>query len=122
MTSMQECDRLFSRVVRLRDRECQADDCGVSGIERLDCAHLVSRSYHRTRCDERKAVALCRGHHRYFTDRPVEWEQWCYDRFGLSFDLLRDFAIGKDLPLTYPRPDWTEIAAELRARLNSLEG
>ena len=121
MASMETCDDLFSRVVRLRDGVCQEEGCEVRGLANLECAHLIRRGYLRTRCDERNAVALCRVHHHYYTRHPFEWAQWCRDHLGGSYELLHDLATGKDMPLIIPRPDWTEIAADLRVRLRALE-
>lgn len=118
MTSRDTCLKLHSKVVRARDGRCQIDDCGTGA--RLECAHIFSRRYDRTCCDERNGVALCHVHHQWFEGHPIEWEAWCRDRLGFAYELLSDLATGKNLPLTYPRPDWSEIAASLRIRLKEL--
>lgn len=119
MTTRDTCDKLFSQLIRLRDGECQIDNCDTGS--RLECAHLISRRYDRTRCDERNAVTLCHVHHAHYDREPIEWEQWCRDRIGFAFELLQDLATGNGLPLITPRPDWSEIAAELRARIKHME-
>lgn len=42
----------------------------------LQCAHLVPRMYLSVRWDEGNAVALCSGHHMFFSYNPLEWENW----------------------------------------------
>lgn len=101
---MKQADAVFSRIVRARDRHCLA--CGSS--DRLQCAHIISRSYKATRCDLRNAVALCVSCHVKFTHRPLEWEEWVEEVFPGLWETLRAEA------LTYGRVDWKAKLAELR--------
>lgn len=81
-----EADKLFSKLIRTRDRYCQM--CGTDYD--LDCAHIFSRGYFSTRWDPANAVALCSGHHKEFTHRPIEWDDWCIERMGReAWDALR---------------------------------
>jgi hypothetical protein len=63
-----KCDLLFSQLVRERDgwrcRRCGKPGEGVY----MQCAHIVSRRYSRTRCDFSNAVALCPACHMSQTD------------------------------------------------------
>lgn len=74
-------DILFSQYIRRRDGKCQR--CG--SMERLQCAHIVSRAYLTIRWDPRNAMALCAGCHMYFTHHPIEWEMWVDDKFGEEY-------------------------------------
>lgn len=81
-----EADKLFSKYVRARDRYCQM--CGTAFD--LQSAHIFSRGYFATRWDPANAVALCSGHHKEFTHRPIEWDDWCIERMGReTWDALR---------------------------------
>ena len=55
----------------------------------LQCAHIISRKYSRTRTDLDNAFCLCASCHMYFTDNPVEFGQFTIDQIGESnYDLL----------------------------------
>ena len=72
-------DKLFSKVIHLRDKICQA--CGKSsGL--LDAAHLLSRRYAATRWDTANALLLCRRDHMRFTQNPEEWVRFVESRIG----------------------------------------
>ena len=117
LTSLRkEADRLFSRYIRHRDGVCQARDedrpCG--GV--LQCAHLISRrpGYLATRYDHDNAVALCAAHHKWFTERPLEWWDWCENRLGpVRWEELRDRA-----KASKGRPDYQPIIDDLTERLD----
>ena len=64
-----QADTLFARIVR-QDGACRK--CGKT--TQLQCAHIISRSYHSTRWSLDNAMCLCQGCHMYFTHHPVEWE------------------------------------------------
>ena len=70
----QKADQLFSVFIRRRDMWCAA--LGRDCKRPLQCAHIVSRRYLATRWDEQNAIALCLGHHKFFTEHPLEWEVW----------------------------------------------
>lgn len=77
-------DDKFSRLIRSRDGACRK--CGTT--EHLQCAHIVSRTYLRTRHDPENAIALCRSCHVRFTFLPVEWRRWVEDNYpGLMSEL-----------------------------------
>lgn len=108
---MKQADRWFSKYIRLRDGHCLA--CGDT--QHLQCAHILTRSYHAVRCHEANAVALCRACHVRFTHRPLEWEDWVKARFGDDlWDQLRTEA------LTYARQDWKGHASYWRRRVEGL--
>jgi hypothetical protein len=65
-----KADRLLSLVVRSRG-VCQA--CGETDYSKLQCAHIVPRTFSATRTDEANCFALCARDHRRFTDNPFEW-------------------------------------------------
>jgi hypothetical protein len=100
-----KADTLFSRFIRNRDGQCQAvgDHAGI-----LQCAHIIIRSYHAIRFEPMNAVALCAGHHVYFTERPVHWEEWVKLQIGpTEYERLRRRALD-DRP-----PDLAEVIAHL---------
>lgn len=73
-----KADDLFSRYIRARDKHCQR--CGATG--RLECAHIFSRRHWATRHCESNAIALCFFCHAYFTGNPLEFADWCIEKFG----------------------------------------
>jgi len=107
---MKQADVLFSKIIRERDRQCQA--CGTT--QDLQCAHIISRSYKSIRTLEDNAVALCRSEHIYFTHRPLEWREWVEQRFPGRWDRLATQA------LMYERVDWRAERDRLKTVLERL--
>lgn len=65
-------DRKWSRAVRDRDGHL----CRKCGNPASDGAHVVRRSYLKTRHDVANGLALCRQCHGYFGAHPEEWRTW----------------------------------------------
>jgi len=101
---MKRADKLFSQYIRNRDGRCR--NCGT--FERLQCAHIISRSYKAIRVDPDNAVALCQACHVRFTHRPLEWRLWVEEEFPGRYEQLRAKA------LTYERVDWKRVHADLK--------
>jgi hypothetical protein len=100
-----ECDRLFSLIVRSRAK-CESDRPNHAGI--LQCAHGFSRRYLPIRWDTRNAFSFCAGCHTFYTARPLEWDIFLLDRWGIElYGVLRDLALDPsaktDLIATYDR-------------------
>ena len=90
-----EADRLFSLLIRGRDKTCQ--ECGTTAY--LQCAHGFSRRYRVIRWDPRNAWALCRGCHLRFTVRPLEWDEWLLNRWGAElYAEMRATALNGTVP------------------------
>ena len=59
--------------------KCRARGAGVGRTGRIECsgriewAHIVSRSVGLLRWHPANAVPLCSAHHRYYTQRPLEF-------------------------------------------------
>ncbi len=105
-------DVAFSKIVRSRGvceaRMWEAAECAGP----LQCAHIISRRFSNTRCVEDNAMALCAGHHHYFTDHPVEWGRFVLWMIGDdAYDALQE------LSLSTVKVDWEQVAGELKARL-----
>ena len=69
--------RLHAQIVRARG-ECES--CGSTNA--LQCAHIISRKYARTRTMLENAFCLCASCHMTFTDNPVDFSQFVLDRIG----------------------------------------
>lgn len=115
---MNPTDVLFSRFIRARDGGCIMVTLGYDPQNcwgELQAAHLISRRFKAVRWDERNAVALCAGHHDYYTRHPRAWHSWRLEFLGAGrfADLLHTAYHG-------PRPDEKAIRADLRKRLRSL--
>lgn len=66
-------DILFSLLVRERaNNRCEY----CSGTGHLECCHVQGRRSRATRWHPQNAVCLCHAHHRYFTERPIEFIEW----------------------------------------------
>lgn len=92
-----ECDRLFSRFIRLRDGVCRLEGDAVRCAGVLQCAHLFSRRYFGTRWDTFNAWALCAAHHVYYTHRPLEWDE-LLRREVVEYEALRQMALHESMP------------------------
>ena len=80
---------LFGLVVRSRGY-CEA--CGTD--EMLQCAHILTRGYKQIACNLDNTLCLCKGHHMYFTDRPIEWHDFVIYMIGEEkFANLRMLAV-----------------------------
>lgn len=113
MTLRNKCDSLCSQIVRLRDGCCKR--CGTT--EHLQWSHHVSRAYLVTRYDLGNACAHCRGCHMYFTNHPLEHEEWIIGFIGLDAfaDLKR-----RARSLDRYRPDYEAILSDLTSQLREL--
>jgi DNA polymerase III alpha subunit len=102
-----KADRLFSQLIRSRGR---CESCGSTSY--LQTAHVVSRRFSATRCDENNALCLCAKCHHHYTDHPVEWGRFVVEHMGeTAYEWLRDKA------LHGAKVDWQEVAARLQQRL-----
>lgn len=103
-----EADRLFSKMIRARDGRCRM----CRSEYNLDCAHIFSRGYFAVRWEPENAVALCSGHHKEYTHKPLEWEDWVREWMGNeAYDALRLRARRGGMP------DLGLVITELRAEL-----
>lgn len=74
-------DRGFAVFIRSRGA-CQAaglDEIRCAG--HLQCAHIESRGFHALRWDEMNALALCGGHHAFYTNHPFLWGMFIAEHF-----------------------------------------
>jgi len=77
-----EATRLHSQIVRARG---YCENCGYawrSTGSKLECAHIVSRRYSRTRTDLNNAFCLCSKCHMRFTEWPLEFAEFVVERIG----------------------------------------
>lgn len=58
----------------------------------LECAHIISRRFVRTRHDEMNALCLCRAHHRWYTEHPRFWAIQIEEELPGRWDALREAA------------------------------
>jgi len=95
-----ECDRLFSRFIRLRDGRCRLSGSPPDCRGSLQCAHLFSRRYFATRWDPLNAWGLCAAHHVFYTHRPLEWDELI--RRETAYEHLRRTALSQPMPALEP--------------------
>jgi hypothetical protein len=78
----------------------------------LQCAHLISRRYLATRYSLMNAVTLCIGCHKYYTEHPLEWEDWCQEWWGPEWSRLRMKAVAGG------KVDYEEIIRQIQTLIN----
>jgi predicted restriction endonuclease len=109
-------DIVFSKLIRAmagnRCEYCRKKD------GQIDCAHIFGRRHRNTRWDIENAVALCRHHHRYFTERPVDFVTWLENYKGKpSLDELR---VKAHQVKKWTKEEKEEMYLDLKARLEKL--
>lgn len=103
---LHDADRLFSQYVRGRDGwACVRCHSPFSP----QCAHLISRSYRAIRWNPENATTLCQSCHVFFTHRPLEWIDWCEERWPGRYAILKAQALAG-----VKHVDYDEVCASLR--------
>jgi len=103
--------RLHAQLVRARGR-CEYCDSTAN----LQCAHIISRRYSRTRTDLANAFCLCAKCHAHFTDHPVDFGVFAVSKIGRdAYDDLYRRAHGDG------KVDWDAEVERLRAILKGVE-
>lgn len=93
-----QADKLCGAIVRARGAcEAEGEHSGP-----LQWAHGFSRSYRAVRWDLRNGFCLCAGHHFYFTNHPIEWDDWLREKWGedlyAQMRALANAGVKPDLP------------------------
>ena len=105
-TWIKKLDALVGARVRARGF---CEDVGRPHKGVLQWAHIISRSYHNTRWDEDNALCLCAGCHKYYTDRPLEWELFLIQNW--SREKLEDL---KKRALSHKKINYKELYKQLK--------
>ena len=75
-------DIAFSQLVRTR-ANWKCLKCGGDFSDGgLDCCHIMGRRSVGLRWHPDNAIAMCRGHHMWFTERPFDFRDFCVEHFG----------------------------------------
>lgn len=110
-----EATRLHSLIVRSRGT---CENCGDRWRQtgsKLECAHIISRRYAKTRTLEGNAFCLCTRCHMHFTEWPLEFAEFVTDQ-GIDYEWLRRLAESPG------KVDWYEENDRLRAEWARIEG
>ncbi len=84
-----QADVWFSKCIRARDAAC----CYCGKTETLEAAHIYGRRLKSVRWSMDNCLALCHHHHRYFTEQPIEFNNWLVKLYGHGhMDLLQEKA------------------------------
>lgn len=104
-------DALCGEIVRSRGY-CEVPRFTKSNCKgNLQWAHIFSRSYYQIRWDPNNALCMCAGHHMYFTQHPIEWEELVKRMIGEeNYQALRKMA------LDYKKIDYGDIMYELNQK------
>ena len=105
-----EATRLHSQIVRSRGRCENCGDAWRATGSKLECAHIVSRRYSRTRTRIDNAFCLCSKCHMRFTEWPLEFAAFVVATIGQgAYDAL----VADAQALT--KIDWYDELERLRA-------
>lgn len=95
-------DRLFSLAICSHGR---CENCQKSSGVQLQCAHIMSRRYSKTRCNLKNAFCLCAGCHIFFTANPVAFGQFVSETWANEyFEQIQALAYD----VRGPKTDWIE--------------
>ena len=110
-------DIVFSKLIRsLAGHRCEY--CKKADGQ-IDCAHIFGRRHRHTRWDVDNAVALCRYHHRYFSENPVLFFDWLSAYLGDErLDALR---LKAHQVKKWTSAEKTDLYSYLKAELEKVE-
>lgn len=107
-----QADKLCGAIVRARG-VCEAEGEHEGSLQ---WAHGWSRSYRAVRWDLRNGFALCRGHHFWFTNHPIEWDNWLQEKWGADlYIVMRRLAVNAGAGKT----DFPSLIAFLKEQLEA---
>lgn len=105
-TWIKRCDAIVGARVRSRG---VCEDIRIHNCTKAwQWAHGLSRSYHNTRWLLDNGFCLCSGAHKFYTDRPLEWDaflerQWGSDKYRYMKKLALDHGKVIDLRELYDK-------------------
>ena len=112
-------DALFSELVRER-ANWTCEGCGKASERRfLQCAHIFGRRHRTTRFSPQNALCLCFGCHRHFTENPVEFANWCAEKFGKK-EMERLGRLSK-VVAAFKKHTLAEIQVDLKVELDFMK-
>lgn len=102
----------LSKKVREKYPFCQIwDDHVCNGY--LQCMHIISRNYKGTAFLMDNVVTGCAGVHRWYTDRPIEWQEYWLEhdpqRWGRLWAKARAYE-----RKPFPKNDLAALLAEIK--------
>lgn len=116
-------DIIYSKIIRLSSGDppvCEYCRAKYPEARGLEAAHIYGRRHKISRwsLNPRNAVSLCHYHHRYFTERPLDFTRWLDGYFGeTKLEKLRELVhCGVKLTLH----DKEELYKYLKDQYNSL--
>lgn len=111
-----KADKLFSELVRLAGA-CQNPRC--RSRSNLQCAHIYSRKFNRTRTMPLNAVCLCASCHAYYTARPADWRDFLIDSQLRTADEFDELNLLLRAPFKVPKGFWEDQCRELRTLIDA---
>jgi 5-methylcytosine-specific restriction endonuclease McrA len=111
---LHDADRLFSQYIRTRDGWA-CTRCGSPF--NVQCAHLIGRAYRSIRFNPMNATALCSKCHIFYTHRPLEWMDYCEEKWPGRFATLRVQALA-----AHEHPDYDAVCESLRLAIGVRNG
>ena len=91
-TWIERCDKIVGVEVRARNK-CESPRPHACKKNWQWC-HGISRSYHNTRHLEENSFCMCSSEHYYFTNHPLEWDNFLEKRWGTdSYRYLKTLAL-----------------------------
>jgi hypothetical protein len=122
MSSVKNCDKLFSEYIRKRDCTDGYGKCITCGqikpIEKMDCGHFMSRRFMSTRWDYRNAHAQCQKCNRFEYGNQYEHGLSIDNKYGKG--AAEAIRLKTKFNVKYTKAELKEIAKELRKKINEL--
>lgn len=113
MTMVEKCDKLFGKFIKQRDgHACQWPGCDRYDLD-LQCHHLITRTYRKTRFEPDNGITLCRAHHMFVTHRPLENLDFAFSIIGEE----RYWELKHQAQSVVYKVDLAEVLAELKGKV-----
>jgi hypothetical protein len=117
---LKKLDIIFSQLVRERNNYYCQNCCENKRFEgQLDCAHIMGRRGVGLRWHPCNATALCGACHRFYTEHPFDWADWCKDQFGEDF--VVELRLVSSKPVKWSKGLREEIYQHYKKELKEME-
>lgn len=105
-TLTRKLDRICSDIIRLDP----CAKCGEVQYDKLQCAHIFSRTYRSVRWFLGNMLCLCAKDHFWAHKNPILFTEFIRERLGIQYETLKSLAV--------PIKKWT--IPEMQAIFNEL--
>ena len=119
MSSIANCDKLFSEYIRKRDTPGKCISCQrVITFDTADAGHFMSRSHMATRYHDLNVNAQCKKCNRFEHGRQYEHARGIDEKYGEG--VAEELYKLSKTTVKYSKNDLKELAKELRHKIKEL--